>query len=1166
MTFAPGDLSETLTIDTLDDNAYENNESLVVTLASLNGAAGNIDGTNDVATGTIINTTLGPTYAISGAPSVDAGGTLTFTVTRNTDDETEAATVSYSLSGTATSGADYVAPTGSVTFATGSLSQTVTVQTLNDNLYENTSVVVTLTSLNGVAGGIDGNNSAATGTIVGTAPAPTIASQVLAHDTGASSTDRITSDGNVTLAGTVAAGSTVTLVNGSTVIGAATVTGTSWTFSTDLAQGTYGLQALATDADGGTAESAAAPTIVVDQTAPVPVVASMTPSGTKVTLTGTAEANDPIAVLDGATQIGTTTADGTGAWTFTTGTLTNVLHTFSVTATDVAGNVGTSSGVAQFGSTGNDTLAGTAGADIMVGGKGNDTYIVNNPGDVVTESAGGGTDTVETTLASYTLPANVENLVGIATTPQVLTGNTLANTITAGPNGGDTLIAGAGADTLISGANGNTLEAGTGATTVVYAANGLAVNLVTGTAAINGAGTGDTLIGITRVSVTGNNDTLTADGSTDTLTATGNNDTLVGGTAASTLTATGSGDTLIGGTGATTLISNAGGNTLQAGSGKAIAAYTANGLAVNLATGTAGINGSGISDTLVGIVDVTVHGNNDTLIADGSADTLTATGNDDTLTGGTAASTLTATGSGNTLTGGSGPSTLISNAGGNTLIAGTGVAVAQYSVANLAVNLAAGTASVTGSGIADTLIGITDVTVSGTGDTVTGDANADTLAAKGKSETLVAGSGGGTLTTTSSSDLLVGGAGMTTLVSNANGNTLQAGSGQTVASYALSSLAVDLGAGTATHAATGDTLIGITDVTVTGTGDTLTAGAANETLAEHGSTSTLTASSAGHDTLDVASGSSDILIATVAGNALIGDGSNTTVDYTGSGLTIDLATGTAKVNATGVTDTLSGITSVVVSGNNDTLIADGGTDTLAAIGTGDTLIGGTGTTTLIGAAAGDTLEAGTGKAIASYAANNLAVNLATGSAQINGSGTSDALIGIATVTTSGTNDTLTAGSGTDSLTASGAGATLIAGSGADRLADSGTGGLYQFASGDGNATIVNSGSGKTSASNALAFGSGLSDQNLWFVQSGNNLQIDLMGTKTHVTISGWFSSAANQTQEITAGGLEIDSQVSQLVQAMASYSAANPGFNPTTATQAPNDPTLQSTIASAWHH
>jgi hypothetical protein len=34
---------------------------------------------------------------------------------------------------------------------------------------------------------------------------------------------------------------------------------------------------------------------------------------------------------------------------------------------------------------------------------------------------------------------------------------------------------------------------------------------------------------------------------------------------------------------------------------------------------------------------------------------------------------------------------------------------------------------------------------------------------------------------------------------------------------------------------------------------------------------------------------------------------------------------------------------------------------------------------------------------------------------------------------------------------------------------------------------------------------------------------------------------------------------------MASYSSAHAGFDPTTVTQAPNDATLQNTIATSWH-
>jgi hypothetical protein len=44
----------------------------------------------------------------------------------------------------------------------------------------------------------------------------------------------------------------------------------------------------------------------------------------------------------------------------------------------------------------------------MISGLGNETYLVDNTGDVVTESPGTGNDTVVTGLASYALPANIE--------------------------------------------------------------------------------------------------------------------------------------------------------------------------------------------------------------------------------------------------------------------------------------------------------------------------------------------------------------------------------------------------------------------------------------------------------------------------------------------------------------------------------------------------------------------------------------------------------------------------------------------------------------------------------------------------------------------------------------------------------------------------------------
>jgi Ca2+-binding RTX toxin-like protein len=113
------------------------------------------------------------------------------------------------------------------------------------------------------------------------------------------------------------------------------------------------------------------------------------------------------------------------------------------------------------GGAGNDTIIGGAGADTMVGGVDNDTYEVNDLGDVVTELGGSGSDTVWTSLASYTLGANVENLFFGGSGDFAGTGNALDNTI-AGGAGNDALNGGAGNDVLMGGAGADTMAGGVG--------------------------------------------------------------------------------------------------------------------------------------------------------------------------------------------------------------------------------------------------------------------------------------------------------------------------------------------------------------------------------------------------------------------------------------------------------------------------------------------------------------------------------------------------------------------------------------------------------------------------------------------------------------------------------------------------------------------------------
>ena len=110
---------------------------------------------------------------------------------------------------------------------------------------------------------------------------------------------------------------------------------------------------------------------------------------------------------------------------------------------------------------GDDTLDGKGGADTMRGGLGDDTYIVNNSADKVEEtSAAGGIDTVQSS-ASFTLGANVENLVQIGTGNISGTGNSLGNAI-AGNSGDNTLRGLGGADLLKGNSGDDAIDGGSG--------------------------------------------------------------------------------------------------------------------------------------------------------------------------------------------------------------------------------------------------------------------------------------------------------------------------------------------------------------------------------------------------------------------------------------------------------------------------------------------------------------------------------------------------------------------------------------------------------------------------------------------------------------------------------------------------------------------------------
>lgn len=97
----------------------------------------------------------------------------------------------------------------------------------------------------------------------------------------------------------------------------------------------------------------------------------------------------------------------------------------------------------------------------MTGGAGDDTYIVDDFGDVVIEGVNGGTDVVRTSLSSYDLTDNVEELVFTGSGSFIGTGNAIANTITGG-SGNDYLFGMGGNDQLFGGIGNDFLDGGDG--------------------------------------------------------------------------------------------------------------------------------------------------------------------------------------------------------------------------------------------------------------------------------------------------------------------------------------------------------------------------------------------------------------------------------------------------------------------------------------------------------------------------------------------------------------------------------------------------------------------------------------------------------------------------------------------------------------------------------
>ena len=132
--FEPGEAARTVTVETLADELAEDTEQFTVELSAPLGATV-ADGVGE---GTISDDDDAPELSIDDAPAVSEGETAEFTV-RLSATSGRAVTVSYrTVDGTAVAGSDYKSASGELRFEPGEAARTVTVETLADELAEDT--------------------------------------------------------------------------------------------------------------------------------------------------------------------------------------------------------------------------------------------------------------------------------------------------------------------------------------------------------------------------------------------------------------------------------------------------------------------------------------------------------------------------------------------------------------------------------------------------------------------------------------------------------------------------------------------------------------------------------------------------------------------------------------------------------------------------------------------------------------------------------------------------------------------------------------------------------------------------------------------------------------------------------------------------------------------
>lgn len=161
VSFAAGTTTATVSVSLLNDSLWEPPETFFVDLTGVSGAA---LGTNRTATVTITDDDRNVEFSSPAASVSEAAGTVTLWVNRLGDAASTATVRFATANGSARSGSDYVAASGTLSWAAGdTASKPVTIRLVNDTSREkNETFLVTLSSPTGAT---LGRNTQATVTI-----------------------------------------------------------------------------------------------------------------------------------------------------------------------------------------------------------------------------------------------------------------------------------------------------------------------------------------------------------------------------------------------------------------------------------------------------------------------------------------------------------------------------------------------------------------------------------------------------------------------------------------------------------------------------------------------------------------------------------------------------------------------------------------------------------------------------------------------------------------------------------------------------------------------------------------------------------------------------------------------------------------------------------------